>query len=221
VLAARSSQLSAAAASSAAGVTCCLPASLLPHPAHNSAILPPAWLPTPCGCLLLSPIALCAGKAAKEAGSSSPENQFIRGIIALHDKYMEYVQVGGWVGGGGCVGVGEQDPEPGCRPLIVCLCLPQKVTADCCRCQPLQPPTLCPDLLPPPCPAAAMRAGLVWQLEPVPQGAEGGIRVLLQQAGARAPAAAASDAAVMQGAGGGLHQEHQAPRKMCALLLAF
>ena len=42
-----------------------------------------------------------AGKAAKEAGSSSPENQFIRGIIALHDKYMEYVQVGsegGWVG---------------------------------------------------------------------------------------------------------------------------
>ncbi len=36
-----------------------------------------------------------AGKAAtREAGSSSPENQFIRGVIALHDKYMEYVQVG-------------------------------------------------------------------------------------------------------------------------------
>jgi hypothetical protein len=34
-----------------------------------------------------------AGKAAKEAGSSSPENQFIRGTIGLHDKYMEYVQV--------------------------------------------------------------------------------------------------------------------------------
>ncbi|KAI3437587.1 hypothetical protein D9Q98_000040 [Chlorella vulgaris] len=33
-----------------------------------------------------------AGKAAKEAGSSSPENQFIRGTIGLHDKYMEYVQ---------------------------------------------------------------------------------------------------------------------------------
>ena len=106
MLAARSSQLSAAASSSAAGVTCWLPASLLPHPAHNSAILPPAWLPTACGCLLLSPIALCAGKAAKEAGSSSPENQFIRGIIALHDKYMEYVQVGGWWGmcGGGRTG---------------------------------------------------------------------------------------------------------------------
>lgn len=34
-----------------------------------------------------------AGKAAKEAGSSSPENAFIRGSITLHDKYMEYVQV--------------------------------------------------------------------------------------------------------------------------------
>lgn len=37
----------------------------------------------------------CAGKASKEAGSSSgPESQFIRGVIALHDKYIEYVQVG-------------------------------------------------------------------------------------------------------------------------------
>ncbi|WP_289480622.1 cullin, partial [Klebsiella pneumoniae] len=33
-----------------------------------------------------------AGKAAKEAGASSPENAFIRGTITLHDKYMEYVQ---------------------------------------------------------------------------------------------------------------------------------
>lgn len=40
-----------------------------------------------------------AGKAAKEGGSASPENQFIRGTIALHDKYMEYVQVGGRVAG--------------------------------------------------------------------------------------------------------------------------
>ena len=40
-----------------------------------------------------------AGKAAREAGGSSPEGQFIRGVVELHDKYMEYVQVGGWVGG--------------------------------------------------------------------------------------------------------------------------
>ena len=33
------------------------------------------------------------GGAAKEAGSSSPENQFIHGTIALHDKYMQYVLV--------------------------------------------------------------------------------------------------------------------------------
>jgi cullin 1 len=34
-----------------------------------------------------------AGKASKEAGSSSgPESQFIRGVITLHDKYIEYVQ---------------------------------------------------------------------------------------------------------------------------------
>lgn len=34
------------------------------------------------------------GKAggAKEPGASSPEGQFIWGVIALHDKYMEYVQ---------------------------------------------------------------------------------------------------------------------------------
>ena len=47
--------------------------------------------PTILPALLTSPHA--AGKAAKEAGSSSPENAFIRGVIALHDKYMEYVQV--------------------------------------------------------------------------------------------------------------------------------
>ena len=34
-----------------------------------------------------------AGKASKEGGSGSPENNFINAVIALHDKYTQYVSV--------------------------------------------------------------------------------------------------------------------------------
>lgn len=50
-------------------------------------------LPGPNGFLPHSAAAPKAGKASKADSSSSPENQFIRAVIDLHDKYMEYVQV--------------------------------------------------------------------------------------------------------------------------------
>lgn len=67
--------------------------------AHRAAHFQPAAARPAAAAVPASPPApappLPAGKAAKEAGASSPENQFIRGVIALHDKYMEYVQVRG------------------------------------------------------------------------------------------------------------------------------
>ena len=62
----------------------CLPQALQPLPSFPGHA---------CLTRFSSPFASCAGKASKEAGSSSgPESQFIRGVIALHDKYIEYVQ---------------------------------------------------------------------------------------------------------------------------------
>lgn len=58
-----------------------------------SALLANLESPTMCSVAAAPFSPSAAGKAAKEAGSSSPENQFIRGTIGLHDKYMEYVQV--------------------------------------------------------------------------------------------------------------------------------
>lgn len=92
-----------------------------------------------------------AGKAVKEAGSSSPENAFIRGSITLHDKYMEYVQVryGGGVGRQQTWKAGVLDAASQRN----CMCALRVAATSVLTCS-----------------CSYVTAGIVWQLLTVPQG---------------------------------------------------
>ena len=127
-----------------------------------------------------------AGKAAKEGGSASPENQFIRGTIALHDKYMEYVQVRLRVGRRrGAArrrwGAHSADSDEGRGRGRSPLHAPgaAQIVGGWKGAQPRL--ILCPARRPLP---IAPPPGLLWQLLALPQGAQGGVRGVLQQAGA-------------------------------------
>ncbi len=149
----------------------CLPQALQPLPSFPGHA---------CLTRFSSPFASCAGKASKEAGSSSgPESQFIRGVIALHDKYIEYVQAG-WlliVLAKSLARLSAKHNEAlncilGCWLVGMPGGLASLVPVACLH---LEAPLIC----------FLCIAGLVWQLLAVPQGAEGRVRVVLQQAGAR------------------------------------